>query len=183
MPTRASARARRRPSSSAALASQPTARRAPRWATMASLPRGTASAPRCLSSSNARTREEAVVKPMAMMLVTNRDALEPRRDDNIGSLGRRGVRVGSVSSRAARRAGVTAFMSRGRSPGSVASICWTSSSNSAGVSRRSSDNRGAWVVTRRANVAIPVGPTWGGRPATSSKRVAPSEYTSQRTSI
>ena len=44
-----------------------------------------------------------------------------------------------------------------------------------GVSRRSSCSRGADVVTRRARVAIMVGPTCGGRPAISSNSVAPSE--------
>ena len=48
------------------------------------------------------------------------------------------------------------------------------SSSAGGASTTTSERRGAAVVTRRARMAMGVGPMCGGRPAIISKSVAPS---------
>ena len=58
--------------------------------------------------------------------------------------------------------------------GWVASIWQSRSSRVTGASGKTSPRRGAGVVTRRARIAIGVGPMCGGRPAIISKSVAPS---------
>ncbi len=62
----------------------------------------------------------------------------------------------------------------GRSVGDVASSCARASSRRTGASSNTSARRGAGVVTRRARIAMGVGPTCGGRPVIISNSVAPS---------